>query len=221
MSHSRFPVGKIDFDRERTIRVHGPSGGKVGNKVQGSRGWCKDHVTDKGGAMSWYAVYTKSRHERTVNTHLVQEGITVFLPEIERLSSRKDRRKKAWYPIFPGYLFINTELNAESRLRVIKTKGVVRILGHRGIAAAIPEHQIELIQKAIDSRKNISSFPYLKRGQVVRVMNGPLDGMEGIFVSEKGKGKLIISVDILQRSVAVEIEETDVEPIQSLSLCRP
>ena len=163
--------------------------------------------------MSWYAVYTKSKHERKVNTHLVQEGITTFLPEMERWSSRKDRRKKIWYPIFPGYLFINTELDVESRLKVIKTKGVVRILGHRGIPTVIPEHQIESIQKAIDSRKNISSFPYLKTGQSVRVMSGPLDGVEGIFVSEKGKGKLIISVDILQRSVSVEIEEADVEPL--------
>jgi transcriptional antiterminator NusG len=171
--------------------------------------------------MSWYAVYTKSRHERKVNTHLIQEGITAFLPEIERWSSRRDRRKQVWYPIFPGYLFINTELSAESRLKVIKTKGVVRILGHRGIPAAIPEHQIESIQKAIDSRKTICSFPYLKTGQIVRVVSGPLDGVEGIFVSEKGKGKLIISVDILQRSVAVEIEETDVESVQSLSLSRP
>lgn len=163
--------------------------------------------------MSWYAVYTKSKHERKVNTHLVQEGIATFLPEMERWSSRKDRRKKIWYPIFPGYLFINTELDVESRLKVIKTKGVVRILGHRGIPTVIPEHQIESIQKAIDSRKNISSFPYLKTGQSVRVMSGPLDGVEGIFVSEKGKGKLIISVDILQRSVSVEIEEADVEPL--------
>jgi transcriptional antiterminator NusG len=161
--------------------------------------------------MSWYAIYTRPRHERTVNVHLVEAGITAFLPEMERWSSRKDRRKKVWYPIFPGYLFINTELSSESRLKVIKTKGVVRILGHRGIPAAIPEHQIEAIQKAIDSRKNISSFPYLKTGQIVRVVSGPLGGVEGIFISEKGKGKLIISVDILQRSVSVEIEEADVE----------
>jgi len=163
--------------------------------------------------MSWYAVYTKSRHERKVNTHLIQEGITVFLPEIEQWSRRRDRKKRIYYPIFPGYLFINTELSAESRLKVIKTKGVVRILGNNGIPTAIPEHQIESIQKAIDSRNTISSFPYLKTGQIVKVISGPLDGVEGIFVSEKGKGKLIISVDILQRSVAVEIEETDVEPV--------
>jgi len=163
--------------------------------------------------MSWYAVYTKPRHERKVNAHLVQEGITAFLPEIERWSRRRDRKKRIFYPIFPGYLFINIELNGGSRLKVIKTRGVVRILGHKGVPTAIPEEQIEAIQKALDSRKAISSFPYLKTGQIVRVITGPLDGVEGIFVSEKGKGKLVISVDILQRAVSVEIEETDVEPI--------
>jgi transcriptional antiterminator NusG len=162
--------------------------------------------------MPWYAVYTKPRHERKVNTRLLEAGITSFLPEMERWSSRKDRRKKIWYPIFPGYLFVDTELNTESRLKVIKTRGVIKILGHEGIPAVIPEHQIDAIHKVIDSRKAICSFPYLKTGQIVRVVSGPLGGVEGIFVSERGKGKLIISVDILQRSVSVEIEEADIQP---------
>jgi transcriptional antiterminator NusG len=162
--------------------------------------------------MSWYAVYTKPRHERKVNAHLIQEGMTTFLPEMERWSRRKDRKKKVSYPIFPGYLFINMELNGSSRLKVIKTKGVVRILGNKGIPIAIPENQIEAIQRIVDNNKEISPYPYMKTGQMVRVISGPLNGVEGIFISDKGKGKLIISVDILQRSVSVAIEETNVEP---------
>ena len=163
--------------------------------------------------MSWYAVYTKPKHERTVNSHLVQEGITAFLPEIERWSRRRDRKKKVSYPIFPGYLFINTDLNGDSRLKVIKTKGVVRILGNKGIPTAIPACQIDAIKKAIDNKKTITTYPYLKKGQIVRVIHGPLNGVEGIFLSEKGKEKLIVAVDILQRSVSIEIEEADVEPV--------
>jgi transcription elongation factor/antiterminator RfaH len=163
--------------------------------------------------MPWYAVYTKPRHERTVNGHLVEEGITVFLPEIERWSRRRDRKKKVSYPMFPGYVFINTDLNGEHRLRILKTKGVVRILGHQNVPTTIPEEQIQAIQKVLESKKTISSFPYLRTGQNVRVISGPLDGVEGIFVSGKGKGILIISVDILQRAVSVEIEQADVEPI--------
>jgi transcription elongation factor/antiterminator RfaH len=180
---------------------------------EGSVAVQKNHVTDSGGAMFWYAVYTKPRHERKVNAHLIREGMTTFLPEIKRWSRRKDRKTKVSYPIFPGYLFINTELNGGSRLKVIKTKGVVRILGNKGIPTAIPVHQIDAIQRIVDNNKEISPYPYLKRGQMVRVISGPLNGVEGIFISEKGKGKLIISVDILQRAVSVEIEETDVEPI--------
>ena len=172
----------------------------------------KDHVTDSGGAMLWYAVYTKPRHERKVNIHLARDGITTFLPEIERWSRRKDRKKKIMYPLFPGYLFINTELSVENRLKVIKTKGVVRILGTKGVPTAIPAHQIDAIQKLVDSKNNVSPYPYLKKGQVVRVIGGPLNGVEGIFVSEKGKGKLVITVDILYRSISVAIEEADVKP---------
>jgi transcriptional antiterminator NusG len=178
-------------------------------------GWLrfKDHVTDSGGAMHWYAVYTKPRHERRVNVHLSREGITTFLPEMERLSRRKDRKKRVLYPIFPGYLFINTELSVDIRLKVIKTSGVVRILGCNGTPTAIPESQIEAIQKIVDMGKGIFPHPYLKKGQIVRVIGGPLNGIEGIFISEKGKGKLVISVDILHRSVSVAIEETNVDLI--------
>ena len=172
----------------------------------------KDHVTNSGGAMLWYAVYTKPRHERKVNVHLARDGIATFLPEIERWSRRKDRKKKILYPIFPGYLFINTELSVENRLKVIKTKGVVRILGTKGVPTAIPTHQIDAIQKLVDSKNDVSPYPYLKKGQLVRVIGGPLNGVEGIFVSDKGKGKLVVSIDILHRAVSVAIEEADVEP---------
>ena len=163
--------------------------------------------------MAWYAVYTKPQHERKVNAHLTREGITTFLPETERWSRRKDRKKRILYPIFPGYLFINMELNPGSRLKVIKTRGVVRILGSNGTPIAIPESQIEAIQKIVDMGKAIFPHTYLKKGQIVRVIGGPLNGVEGIFIAEKGKGKLVISVDILQRAVSIAIEETDVELI--------
>ena len=139
--------------------------------------------------------------------------MTTFLPEIERWSRRRDRKKRISYPIFPGYLFINTELNGGSRLKVIKTKGVVRILGNKGIPTAIPENQIEAIQRIVDDNKEISPYPYMKTGQMVRVISGPLNGVEGIFISDKGKGKLVISVDILHRSVSVAIEEANIEPM--------
>ena len=190
-----------------------PSGRKINLGTNPGRSRFKHHVTDSGGAMLWYAVYTKPRHERKVNDHLSREGITTFLPEMERWSRRKDRKKRVLYPIFPGYLFINTELGGDSRLKVIRTNGVVRILDSNGTPTAIPDNQIEAIQKIVENRKAISPYPYLKKGQIVRVIGGPLNEVEGIFISEKGKGKLIISVDVLHRSVSVAIDETDVEPV--------
>jgi transcriptional antiterminator NusG len=163
--------------------------------------------------MDWYAIYTKPRHERKVNTHLSREGIKTFLPEIERWSRRKDRKKTVSDPIFPGYLFVRTELNSDIRLKVIKTDGVVRILGSNGTPTAIPENQIEAIHRIVDNKKIVSPHGYLTEGQVVKVIRGPLKGVEGIFVSEKCNEKLVISIDILHRSVSIAMAETDVEPV--------
>ena len=162
---------------------------------------------------SWYAIYTKPRHERKVNAHLCREGIKTFLPEIERWSRRKDRKKKILVPIFPGYLFINAELRGDSRLKVIKTNGVVKILGTNGTPTAIPESQIQAIQKIVESKTLVHAHRYLKRGRIVRVVAGPLEGLEGIFLWEKGNGKLVVSVELLHRSVSVAIDESDIEPV--------
>jgi transcription elongation factor/antiterminator RfaH len=161
----------------------------------------------------WYALYTKPRHERRVISHLLQEGFRTFLPEIERWSRRKDRKKRIVVPLFPGYLFINADLKGNTRLKVIKTNGVVRILGINGIPVRVPENQIESIQKIVETNTVVYSHRYLKRGRTVRVVAGPLEGIDGIFLSEKGNGKLVVSVEILHRSVSVDIDETDIEPI--------
>jgi transcription elongation factor/antiterminator RfaH len=161
----------------------------------------------------WYAVYTKPRHERKVNSYLLRDGFSTFLPEIERWSRRKDRRKKILVPIFPGYLFINAELKGDDRLKVIKTNGVVRILGINGTPVAVPENQIHAIQKIVESKTFVHPHPYLKAGRMVRVVAGPLEGVEGIFLSVKGNGKLVVSIELLHRSISVAIDEAYIEPI--------
>ena len=161
----------------------------------------------------WYAVYTKPRHERKVNRHLSRDGYTTLLPEIERWSRRKDRRKKILVPIFPGYLFIHAELHGENRLKVLRTEGVVRILGNNGTPVAVRENEIESIQKIVGSKASVHPHRYLKRGRVVRVVAGPLEGVEGIFLSAKGTEKLVVSVELLRRSVSVTIDPGDIEPI--------
>jgi transcription antitermination factor NusG len=133
---------------------------------------------------------------------------------MEVWSKRKDRKKKIHKVLFPGYLFVNDCLNHSKSLEILKTPGVVRILGNEQGPVPVPEAQIESIMRILDRGVVMNPIPYLKEGQLVRVVDGPLQGCEG-FLSEvkEDKERLIISVDILKRSVAVEIEATSVEPV--------
>lgn len=165
-------------------------------------------------SLEWYAVHTASRHEQKVHDRLIEKSIHTFLPKMEVWSRRKDRRKRIQVPLFPGYLFVKVYLDNDIWLRVLKTPGVVYILRNGGKCTPIPENQITSIQTLLQNDVLISPYPYLKIGQKVRIVNGPLMGCEGILVREKpNKQRLIISIDLLKRSVCAEIHEADVEPI--------
>jgi transcriptional antiterminator NusG len=164
--------------------------------------------------MNWYATYTRSKHEQKVNDRLEKKNIETFLPLIERWSRRKDRRKKIHLPLFPGYLFVRTEMDVHTHLEILKTDSVVRVLCYNGKPAPIPDEQIHAIQVLVKNGMAVSPYPYLKEGMRVRVVNGPLNGLEGILIKAKpNKHRLILSVDLIQESVSVEIDELDVEPI--------
>ena len=162
----------------------------------------------------WYCLHTRSRHEEVVFQRLEDKRIASFLPRLEVWSRRKDRRKKIQKALFPGYVFVHEVLNPHHRLEILKTPGVVKILGNEKGPVAVPEIQIESIQHILGGKSAVSPFPYLKEGQTVRVVEGPLKGCEGFLLKIKeGKEKLVISVDLLQRSVAVEIDGASVEPV--------
>ena len=164
--------------------------------------------------MNWYATYTLSKHEQKVNDRLGRKKIETFLPLIERWSRRKDRRKKIYLPLFPGYLFVHTEMDPLTYLEILKTDSVVRLLCHDGKPASIPDEQIHVIKILIRNRMAVTPCTYLREGMRVRVVNGPLNGVEGIFIKTKpNKHRLVLSLDLLQESVCVEIDELDVEPI--------
>lgn len=146
-----------------------------------------------------------------------EKRIQAFLPRLEVWSRRKDRKKKIQKALFPGYLFVHELLDPYHRLEILKIPGVVRILGNEEGPAPVPDYQIESIQTILNGKSAVTPFPYLKEGQLVRVVYGPLKGSEGFLLKIKeGKEKLIISVDILQRSVAVEIDGASVEPVSLL-----
>jgi transcription termination/antitermination protein NusG len=162
----------------------------------------------------WYCLHTRSRHEDVVYQRLDKKGYETFLPKLEVWSKRKDRRKRIQKALFPGYVFINDALNAYRMLEILKTPGVVKILSNERGPAPVPEVQIESIKKILGGKSAVYPFPYLREGQRVRVVEGPLKGCQGFLLQIKEeKQKLVISVDLLQRSVSVEIEGASVEPI--------
>jgi len=164
--------------------------------------------------LHWYAIYTKSRHEQKTYDRLLKKNIETFLPLVERWSRRRDRRKRINLPLFPGYLFVHSQMDAHSYLEILKTDSVVRILGNDGKPIPIPDEQIFGIQTLIKNGMAITPFPYLKEGMRVRVVNGPLIGIEGILLkTQPNKHRLVLSVDLLKESVSVEIDELDVEPL--------
>lgn len=159
----------------------------------------------------WYAVYTKSRHEKAVHRSLQGKGIDSFLPLCQVLSRWKDRRVWVEKPLFPGYLFV--DLLREDLGLVRTTRGVVQVVDNGDGPSRVPEEQVEAVRRLVEKRVPMDPWPYLQRGKRVRVMCGPLIGMEGFIVERKKKCRLVVSVDLLGRSVATEIEAQSVEAI--------
>jgi len=167
--------------------------------------------------VSWYAIHTKSRHEDKVYNGLVQKSIETFLPKMEVWSRRKDRRKRIHVPMFSGYLFVNIdELTNEKKLDVLKTYGVVRILGkpNTHVPIPVPEVQIEAIKSLIESQVEIQACIYPKEGEKARIADGPFKGIEGIVKkTDLKKNLFVVSIDLLQRSVAIKLEGFQIERI--------
>ena len=163
--------------------------------------------------MKWYAVHTRSRHEKQVDLFLSERGVETFLPLVHTLSRRRDRKKYVDIPLFPGYLFVFTE--KERLLFDVKyTRGVTRIIGtDLDAPTPIPDKQILDIKSVMETEVQLDPFPYLKKGRMVRVKSGPLKGLEGILVERKGHYKLVIKIDLLQKGAAAEVYISDIEPI--------
>lgn len=156
---------------------------------------------------NWYAVYTKSHYEQKVYQALTDKSISAFLPRIETMSRRLDRKKKIWLPLFPGYVFFCIPWDLKLYWEVLKTSGVVKALTVEGKPIPVPEEEIRSIQIAVDSLLPLFPHPFVREGDRVVIEGGPLQGAQGIFVSRQGKmGKFVVGVELLNRAVSVEIE---------------
>lgn len=160
------------------------------------------------GIPSWYALYTRSHCEQLVYDQLTARGFHLFLPRIDVWSQRAGKQRLISMPMFPGYLFLRHTMDKMSYIDVRKARGLVRILGERwDRLGVVPDAEIEAIQRVLNTPLPILPHPYLREGQRVRITHGPLTGIEGILLQSKpAKGLLILSVDLLQRSVAVEVD---------------
>ena len=163
--------------------------------------------------LRWYALHTRARHEKAVERRLRDQGMETFVPTTIQVHRWSDRKKKVEVPLFSCYVFLRCALSAEDRTRVYQVESVHGFVGTRGASLPIPDDQIESIQKVLTQTAPWRSHPFLKVGQRVRVRGGAMDGVEGIFLSENGDHSLIISVDAIQRSMAVRIDGYDVEPV--------
>jgi transcription antitermination factor NusG len=163
----------------------------------------------------WYAVHTRSNFERQIAAELAGRGIEAYLPAYEEVHQWKDRKQRVEIPLFPGYLFARFSDSPQTRLAVLRARGVVRILGDSSAVEPVPEEQIEAVQLLLNSKLPCLAHPFLREGTRVRVKRGALANLEGILVRVKNEARLVISIPLLSQSVAAEVDARDVEPLKS------
>ncbi len=161
---------------------------------------------------AWYAVWTQSHFEQSVSQQLSAKGFTAFLPEMSVWSKRGGEQRLIRVPMFPGYLFVRDGMDKQSYVEILKARGVVRILEDGWTRLTpVPDVEIDALQQVVTAEVPVFAHEHLAQGDRVEVTEGPLSGLEGLFVQDKPtKGRLVLNVDLLGRSVAVEVDCTAV-----------
>jgi transcription termination/antitermination protein NusG len=159
---------------------------------------------------SWFAIWTRSRHEHVVREQIARKEFDAFLPTITRWSRWKDRKKKIDWPLFPGYCF--ARFNEEEALSILKCTGVVSIVSVEGKPVLIPEHEIDGIRRLLESDLQYDPCPLIREGMMVEVTHGALAGVVGRLVRKGAHARLILAVDLIGQGVSVEVDAADVKP---------
>jgi transcriptional antiterminator RfaH len=164
--------------------------------------------------MPWYAIYTKPRHEKKVYQQLVEKSIVAFLPMTKSLRQWKDRRKWVEMPLFTGYVFIDILL--KNKLEALQTHGVVKMVSFGGVPASIPHWQIEQLKKVIAQPESLRLEQYLKKGDTVEVIAGPLKGVRGYLREIRGEMRVAILIDGIYQSASFEVQKSFVKKIEKI-----
>lgn len=179
-------------------------------------------IQNSGVAENWYALFTRYQHEKTVALGLSNKNHDVYLPVYRAVHRWQDRDKQLLLPLFPCYVFLRGWLDRQ--LQILTTPGVIHIVGWGGRPASIPDSQLDAVRQMLASGSRVESHPYLQCGDRVQVKSGPLTGLQGILDRKKGVTRLVVSLELLGRSAAVEIDALNVErigPIPAVQMPKP
>ncbi len=167
---------------------------------------------------NWFVLLTRSNFEQTVHKTIAQKNIESFLPTIKRKSRRKDRSLMIDLPLFPGYLFVKSDQAPASQLNILKTTGAVRLLGNQSGPVPVPTSQIESLKLLTKIKTDLITGTNLRleKGDPVMITQGPMAGVRGEFTHHKGKGRVVINIDVLGQYAGVEVEEENVEKVPDL-----
>ncbi len=155
---------------------------------------------------NWYAVHTVARHEKRVAQQLQEAGVVNFLPLMQQIRQWSDRRMAVEVPLFSCYAFVRMAQTAQERLRVLRTPGVLSFVGSERVGTPIPSQEIENLQKAIREKLPCAVHPFVQAGKRVRIRGGVLNGLEGILMEQPGSKRLVVSVELLRKSVCIQVE---------------
>jgi len=161
----------------------------------------------------WYVLHTRSRHESVVCDGLVKKSLEAFLPKIKVRSTRRDRKTMIHIPLFPGYLFIRTDLHPHSHIEIVKTAGVVRLIGSSKGPVPVPDETIESLKIMVASELPIGTGSRLQPGTRVMVVQGPFAGVAGTFVRYRGQGRVLVNIEALGQYAGVNVNEDDIETL--------
>jgi transcriptional antiterminator NusG len=165
---------------------------------------------------NWYALHTRSHFEKKVYDGLVGKSLEAFYPRVEVMSRRKDRRKKILIPMLPGYIFVRSDLQPETHLEILKTVGIVRMVGFKGRPIPADKEEIASLMILDGTNRTVQNQAYMKKGDRVMIMEGPLKGLVGFYLHHKDQtDKVVISIELLQRSLSVEIEDWALDKMPS------